>query len=36
MKTLKCGCGKDILLDEEDFELLKDITWYHGNGTVFM
>ena len=27
MKTFKCKCGKDILLDDEDFDRVKALTW---------
>lgn len=27
MKTIKCKCGKDILLDDEDYKRLKVYTW---------
>lgn len=36
MKSFKCKCGKDVLLDDEQFGLISNMTWYCTNsGLVF-
>src|SRR6266704_7006950 len=35
MKTLKCKCGRDILVDDEDFDRVREFNWNcHGGRRV--
>ncbi len=35
MKTLKCKCGRDILVDDEDFDRVREFNWNcHGGRPV--
>lgn len=35
MKTLKCCCSKDILVDDEDYEKVKDRVWSHAGNNLY-